>query len=119
MDEPSFSHSLLRLGCFCGTFRLSRRQMPSTFFRFIHEPADCSNAVSRRKPPAFAGAGSTAILARQGNDILGQRLFVIRPARYFALRRSVLSQNASDAAFRDRQFLADIIDTAPSLRRAQ
>jgi len=58
-------------------------------------------------------------LARQLDNVCGQRLLVIRPARNFALRRSVLAQNAADAAFRDRQFLADMINTAPSSRGAQ
>jgi transposase InsO family protein len=61
----------------------------------------------------------TTILARQLDNVCSQGFLIIGPARYFALRRSVLAQNAADAAFRDRQFLADMIDTAPSSRRAQ
>jgi hypothetical protein len=57
-------------------------------------------------------------LARQLDNVCSQGFLIIGPARYFALRRSVLAQNAADAAFRDRQFLADMIDTAPSSRRA-
>lgn len=68
----------------------------------VHTPARRSQQ-GRHAPIAIP-----AILPRQGNDILGQRLLVIRPARNLALRRSVLPQNAADAAFRDRQFLADI-----------
>jgi hypothetical protein len=58
-------------------------------------------------------------LACQLDNVCGQGFLIIGPARCFALRRSVLAQNAADAAFRDRQFLADMIDTAPSSRRAQ
>jgi hypothetical protein len=58
-------------------------------------------------------------LARQLDNVCGQAFLVIRPARNFALRRSVLSQNTADAAFRDRHSFTDMIDTAPPSRGAQ
>ena len=39
MHDPSFSHSRPRRGCFCGTFRPSRRQIRSTRLRFTVHPA--------------------------------------------------------------------------------
>lgn len=48
MHEPSFSHSRPRLGCFCGTFSPSRRQIRSTRLWFTDQPAACSSAVTRR-----------------------------------------------------------------------
>ena len=39
--------------------------------------------------------------------------------RNFALRRSMLVQNATDAVVRDRQLLANMTDTAAPSRRAK
>ena len=46
MHDPSFNHSRLRLGCFCGTFSPSRRQIRSICFQFTVQPALRSSAVA-------------------------------------------------------------------------
>lgn len=55
----------------------------------------------------------------QCHDIFGQRIFVISPARYFALRRSLLAEHPADPAFGYCQLASDMINAAPSPRRAQ
>ena len=47
-DEPSFSQSLPRFGCFCGTFSPSRRQIRGARLAFTAQPAQRSRAVIRR-----------------------------------------------------------------------
>jgi hypothetical protein len=79
----------------------------------VHMPA-CVTQERCHTPIAI-----TTILACQLDNVCGQGFLVIRPARNFTLRRLVLAQNAADAAFRDRQFLADMINTAPPSRGAQ
>lgn len=44
----ALGHNRPRLGCFCGTFRPSRRQIRSTRLRLTAHPAFRSNAVTRR-----------------------------------------------------------------------
>src|SRR3546814_10376280 len=63
----------------------------------------------------------STILLRQCYDILRQRLFVIRPARHLALRRSMRPQNPTypSLGHLDRQISSYLIDTAPSSRGAQ
>ena len=58
--------------------------------------------------------------ARLEAYVLGQRLFVIRPARHFTLCRSMLTQNPADPSFgyRDWKFASHMIDAAPSPRGA-
>ena len=46
--DPSLSHSRPRLGCFCGTFSPSPRQIRSTRLAFTVQPSCRSKAVIRR-----------------------------------------------------------------------
>lgn len=48
MHDPSLSHSLLLLGCFCGTFSPSRLQMRSTRLWLTCQPDALSRAVILR-----------------------------------------------------------------------
>ena len=54
-----------------------------------------------------------------GDDVLGQRGFVIRPTRCLALCRSMLPEHAAHPPLGHRHHGLDMIDTAPSARRAQ
>lgn len=68
--------------------------------------------AQQRRDPAVA---VTTILRRQGDDVLRQRLFVIRPARHFTLCRSMLPQNPAypSLGYPDWQIPAYMIDAAP------
>jgi hypothetical protein len=59
MHEPSFSHSLERLGCFAGTFRPSFRHIRSTRLWFTLQLSFLSIAVILRY-----------LLARQLDDVV-------------------------------------------------
>jgi hypothetical protein len=52
--------------------------------------------MQKRGHPAIA---VTPVLLRQGDDVVGQRLFVIRPARRLPLRRPVLTQHLAAPSF--------------------
>ena len=52
----------------------------------------------------------SAILPGQYDHICYKTLFVRTPYGHFALRGSMLSQNAASAAFRDFQFIANTIN---------
>lgn len=47
IHEPSLNHSLPRFGCFCGTFRPSRRHIRKTRLWFTRQPSACRSAVIR------------------------------------------------------------------------
>ena len=74
--------------------------------------------AQQRRDPAVA---VTTILLRQCNDVLGQCLFVIRPARHLALRRSMLTQHPAypSLGYPDWQIPSYLIDAAPPPRGAQ
>jgi len=57
-------------------------------------------------------------LHRQGDDVLGQRLFVVRPARHLAMCRSMLAQNPTDPPLGYGKLGANMIDTPPPPRGA-
>lgn len=59
----------------------------------VHHP---SRRTQQCRHSAIAIA---TILVGQGDDVLGQRLFVIRPARDLALRRSMLPEHAAYPPF--------------------
>jgi len=50
MQDPSFSQSLARFGCFCGTFRPSLLHILSTLLWFTFQPSCLSSAVILRYP---------------------------------------------------------------------
>ena len=58
--------------------------------------------LEAHKPPCLAQQGGhpaiavATVLSGECNDILGQRGFVICPARHLALRRSMLPENTAD-----------------------
>jgi hypothetical protein len=60
-----------------------------------------------------------AILAGEFNDIGGQPLFVLSPPWDAALRRTVLSEHAAEAALGHLQFGSNMIDTGMAARGAQ
>ncbi len=63
---------------------------PNPLYPFmVHRPA---SGMQQRRHPAIAIA---TILPGQGNDILGQRLFVVCPTRHLALCRPVLPKHAA------------------------
>lgn len=87
---------------------------PSTLEPFaVHMPA-CIAQQSRH--PAIAVA---TVLPRQGDDVLRECGFVIRPTRRFALRRSMLPDNTANPPLRHRHRAQEMIDTAPAERGAQ
>src|SRR5512139_4344972 len=50
MQQPSLSHNLPLLGCFCGTFNPSCLQILSTRLWFTRHPSTLSRAVILRYP---------------------------------------------------------------------
>ncbi len=59
------------------------------------------------------------ILLCQRDDVVGERLLIICPARHFALRRPVLAEYAAHAPLGHVQHLPDLVDAAPAPCGAQ
>jgi hypothetical protein len=66
-----------------------------------------------------APVAESAVLASKVNDIRCQPLLITTPARYFALRRAVLSEDPANTALGHIQRLPDMGDTRPAARRAR
>src|SRR5690606_3480361 len=79
----------------------------------VHVPP---RITQQRRHTAVAVA---TVLLRQSDDVLGERLLVISPARHLALRRSVLPEHAADPPLGHRHHASDVIDAAPPTRGAQ
>ncbi len=79
----------------------------------VHHPP-CMAQQCRH--PAIAVA---TILLCQRDDILRERLFAIRPARYLALRRSMLAQHPADPSLGHRKLPSQMVNTASPPRRVQ
>jgi hypothetical protein len=96
MHDPSFNHS-----------------RPDTLDPFaVHRPP---RAAQQRRHSAIAIA---SVLLGQFDDIFGQRLLIISPARHDALRRSMLPEHAAYPPLGRRQQSPDMIDTTPPPRGA-
>lgn len=76
----------------------------------VHRPP---RIAQQRRHPAVAVA---PILLRQCDDVLRQRLVVIRPARHFTLRRPMLPQHPAGASFGhpDWKLSSHMVDAASS-----
>ena len=79
----------------------------------VHAPP---RAAQQRCHPPIA---ITPILLGKGNDVFGQCLFVVRPARDLALRRSMLPEHAAYPPFGRRQHPPHMIDAPTPSRGAQ
>src|SRR3546814_18412647 len=73
----------------------------------VHRP---TRRMQQRRHPAIAVA---PVLLGQGDDVLGERLLVICPARHLALRRPVLPEHAAHPPLGDVQHLFHLVDAAP------
>lgn len=72
--------------------------------------------MQQRGHPPIAVA---PVLSGQGNDILGQQLLVICPARFLALRRPVLAEHAAHTPLGHIQHSPHLIDAASAPCGAQ
>ena len=100
MHEPSVSQSRPRLGCLCGTFSPSRRQIRSTRLSFTSQPA----CAQQRRDLAVAVA---AVLPGQLDDVGGQPLLVVAALRHLALRRAMLPERRTGATLGDTQLVLE------------
>ena len=71
--------------------------------------------MQQRCHPAVAVA---PVLLGQRDDVVGERFFVIRPARHLALCRPVLAEHAAHAPLGYVQHLFYLVDAAPAPRGA-
>ena len=84
---------------------------PDTFDPFaVHRPP---RAAQQRRYPTIAIA---SVLPGQRDDVFGQGLLVVSPARHDALRRSMLPEHPAYSPLGRRQQLPDMIDTTPPPR---
>ena len=88
-------------------------------------PPDALDTLTVHRPPRAAQQGRhsaiaiTSILLGQRDDVFGQGLLVVSPARHDALRRSMLPEHAAYPPLRRRQQLPNMIDATPPPRGAQ
>ena len=105
------SQSRPRLGCFCGTFSPSRRQIRSTRLKFT----DPARSMQHHRDAAIA---VTAVLDGERDDVGGQCRFIIRGRRDLALRRAMLAQNTAGKSFWDAKFSNNMIYASTATRGA-
>jgi len=87
--------------------------------KIVKRPVNRCGCMASRASHSLTVAIAT-ILLRQSDDVLRERLFVIRPTRHLALCRSMLPQHPAypSLGHPDRQISSQKIDAAPPPRGA-
>jgi len=94
------------------------------FEKRLTQPPDALDALAVYRPPGLAkqrrhpAIAVPPVLLRQRDDVIGEPLLVIRPARHFAMRRSMLPQNPAYSPLGHRQLAPQLVDASPSPRGA-
>src|SRR5262245_5838769 len=99
MHDPSVSQSLLRLGCFDGTFS------PNTLDPLV---VDCPARLAQQF--GDLAVAIAAVLPSKLGNIGGETLLVLTTARDLALCRAMLPERRTGATLGDMQLRSDLLN---------